>query len=80
MIRAVKATGVLVVAVVFVALSPGAAHATPPNIPSYSTAVTRLAALTVAAESHSSTYNRDLFPHCRVDGGNLTRRPPQIRT
>lgn len=39
------------------------AHATPPNIPSYSTAVSRLAALTVAAESHGSTYNRDLFPH-----------------
>ncbi|MEU8001394.1 HNH endonuclease family protein [Catellatospora sp. NPDC049111] len=39
------------------------AYATPPNIPSYSTAVSRLAALTVAAESHGSTYNRDLFPH-----------------
>ncbi|GAB4050928.1 HNH endonuclease family protein [Catellatospora paridis] len=39
------------------------AHATPPNIPSYSTAVSRLAALTVTAESHGSTYNRDLFPH-----------------
>ena len=39
------------------------AQATPPNIPSASTATSRLATLTVAAESHGSTYNRDLFPH-----------------
>ena len=79
MIRAVKATGVLVVAVVFVALSPGAAHATPPNIPSYSTAVTRLAALTVAAESHSSTYNRDLFPHWITISGSCNTREQVLK-
>ena len=39
------------------------AGATPPNIPSASTAASRLATLTVAAESHQSTYDRSLFPH-----------------
>ena len=46
----VAAAGVVtVVATTGVGAAP--AHATPPNIPSYSTAVTRLASLTVAAES-----------------------------
>ncbi|MEG3636937.1 HNH endonuclease family protein [Micromonospora palythoicola] len=55
---------VSVIAVVLsVVLVPSAAQATPPNIPSYSTAVSRLNSLTVAAESHQSSYSRDLFPH-----------------
>ena len=45
-----------------VGLTAGTAYATPPNIPSASTAAARLAELTVAAESHASTYDRDLFP------------------
>ncbi|MBQ1023376.1 HNH endonuclease family protein [Micromonospora sp. C95] len=59
-----KVAVVSVIAVVLsVVLVPSAAHATPPNIPSYSTAVSRLNSLTVASESHQSSYSRDLFPH-----------------
>jgi hypothetical protein len=54
-------------ALVCVALVAAPATATPPNIPSYSTAVSRLNALTVAAESHQSSYNRDLCPGPRQD-------------
>jgi hypothetical protein len=58
-------TAATAVAAIVVILAPATvpAHATPPNIPSYSTAVSRLNALTVAAESHHSSYDRDLFPH-----------------
>ncbi|WP_155373900.1 HNH endonuclease family protein [Catellatospora vulcania] len=55
------------------------AHATPPNIPSYSTAVSRLAALTVAAESHGSTYNRDLFPHWITITGTCNAREQVLK-
>jgi hypothetical protein len=57
-----------------VGLTAGTAYATPPNIPSASTAATRLAALTVAAESHASTYNRDLFPHWITISGTCNTR------
>lgn len=43
------------VAAAFVAIVATPAEATPPNIPSASTAAGRLAALTVATESHHST-------------------------
>ncbi|MCP2322830.1 hypothetical protein HDA40_001337 [Hamadaea flava] len=56
------AAALTVAAGTVVALSTPAL-ATPPNIPTYANAVSRLAALTVAAESHQSTYDRDLFPH-----------------
>jgi Protein of unknown function (DUF1524) len=39
------------------------ADAVPPNIPSASTALSRLNALSVIAESHHASYDRDLFPH-----------------
>jgi hypothetical protein len=55
-------------------LTGGPASATPPNIPSASTAASELAALTVATESHQSTYNRDLFNHwITVSGACNTR-------
>lgn len=75
MARALKAAVALVSAVVVtLALVATPAHATPPNIPSYSTAVSRLNSLTVAAESHQSTYDRDLFPHwITVSGACNTR-------
>ncbi|WP_331461171.1 HNH endonuclease family protein [Micromonospora tarapacensis] len=64
MARVPKAALATVAAVVLsVVLAPPPAHATPPNIPSYSTAVSRLNSLSVAAESHQSSYSRDLFPH-----------------
>jgi hypothetical protein len=57
-----------------VGLTAGVAYATPPNIPSAGTAGTRLAELTVAAESHASTYDRDLFPHWITISGTCNTR------
>jgi hypothetical protein len=62
-----------------VGLTAGAAYATPPNIPSASTAAARLADLTVAAESHASTYNRDLFPHWITISGACNTRETVLR-
>ena len=50
------------------------ANATPPNIPSASTAASRLASLTVATESHQSTYDRSLFPHWITISGSCDTR------
>jgi hypothetical protein len=55
------------------------AHATPPNIPSYSTAVSRLGSLTVAAESHQSTYDRNLFPHWITITGSCNTREQVLK-
>ncbi|WP_223190210.1 hypothetical protein [Nonomuraea terrae] len=55
------------------------ASATPPGIPSASTAASRLAALTVAAESHASTYNRDLFPHWITISGACDTREQVLK-
>ena len=60
-------------------LGASPAQAAPPNIPSYSTAVTRLAALTVAAESHQSTYDRDLFPHWITITGSCNTREQVLK-
>jgi len=64
---------------VTIGLTATAAQATPPNIPSYSTAVSRLAALTVAAESHQSTYNRALFPHWITITGSCDTREQVLK-
>ena len=80
MIRAYKAAVVMVAAtVVPLALVATPAHATPPNIPSYSTAVSRLAALSVAAESHQSSYDRDLFPHWITITGTCNTREQVLK-
>jgi hypothetical protein len=50
----------------------GTAAATPPGIPSESTARTELAALTVAADG--SLTGRDQFPHRIDQGGSCNRR------
>jgi hypothetical protein len=73
---ALTVAAALVVSVVFV---PAPAQATPPNIPSYSTAVSRLAALTVAAESHDSTYDRALFPHWITISGSCNTREEVLK-
>src|SRR5436305_3704159 len=57
------ATAVLSAAVVTVA------EATPPGIPTASTAKTELTSLTVKADGSQSGYSRDLFPHW-IDQGN----------
>jgi hypothetical protein len=60
-------------------LSNGTANATPPNIPSASVATSELAALTVAAESHSSTYDRTLFPHWITISGTCNTRETVLK-
>ncbi|WBB98154.1 MULTISPECIES: HNH endonuclease family protein [unclassified Solwaraspora] len=55
------------------------AQATPPNIPSYSTALSRLNSLTVAAESHQSSYNRSLFPHWITITGSCNTREQVLK-
>ncbi len=75
-----KAAVTMVVAVALsLVLVPRPAHATPPNIPSYATALSRLNALTVAAESHQSSYNRDLFPHWSTVTGTCNTREQVLK-
>jgi hypothetical protein len=80
MIRArAAALAMVATTVVSLAFAPTPAHATPPNIPSYSTALSRLNSLTVAAESHQSTYNRDLFPHWITISGSCNTREQVLK-
>jgi hypothetical protein len=51
-----------------------AAEATPPGIPSSTTAKSELATLTVAADRSLTGYSRDLFPHCISQGNNCDTR------
>jgi len=60
-------------------LIAGTAQATPPGIPSLSTAQSQLAALTVAAESHQTTYDRDLFPHWITISGACNTRETVLK-
>ncbi|MEU9870089.1 HNH endonuclease family protein [Actinomadura sp. NPDC048021] len=55
------------------------ASATPPGIPSAATAASRLATLTVAAESHGSTYDRSLFPHWITISGTCNTRETVLK-
>jgi hypothetical protein len=61
------------------AFAPSPAGATPPNIPSAATAQSRLNSLTVAAESHASTYDRDLFPHWITITGSCNAREQVLK-
>ncbi len=73
--RAFAAISAVVAAAVVPAIAvAGPANATPPNIPSAATAASRLATLTVAAESHQSTYDRSLFPHWITISGSCDTR------
>src|SRR5688572_1336475 len=80
MTRILKAGAATIGAVAaLLALTATPVEATPPNIPSYSTALSRLNALTVAAESHQSTYNRDLFPHWITITGSCNTREQVLK-
>lgn len=81
MVRRIVTTSLVSITaiVVTLALTATAAEATPPNIPSKSTALSRLASLTVAAESHASTYNRDLFPHWITISGTCNTREQVLK-
>ncbi|WP_308441869.1 HNH endonuclease family protein [Planotetraspora phitsanulokensis] len=66
-------------ALVVLGLTAGPASATPPGIPSASTAKSELAGLTVAAESHASTYDRSLFPHWITISGACDTRETVLK-
>lgn len=55
------------------------AEAIPPNIPSASTAASRLDQLTVAPESHHSSYDRSLFPHWITISGTCNTREEVLK-
>jgi hypothetical protein len=57
----------------------GTAQATPPNIPSASTASAELASLTVAAETNAATYDRALFPHWITISGTCNTRETVLK-
>ncbi|MEU3165625.1 HNH endonuclease family protein [Streptosporangium sp. NPDC006930] len=60
-------------------LTTGAASATPPNIPSAATAASRLATLTVAAETNQSSYSRSLFNHWITISGSCNTRETVLK-
>ena len=55
------------------------AGATPPGIPTAATARTYLAALTVAAWTHTTTYDRELFPHWSTVSGSCNTRETVLK-
>jgi len=72
--RWVGLAGATLAAVALTATLATPASATPPNIPSKSTAQAELNALTVAAEGSMTGYSRDLFPHWITISGTCNTR------
>jgi len=68
-----------VAATAVVLVIPTSAAATPPGIPSTSTARSELSSLTVAAEGSSSGYSRDLFPHWITISGSCNTRETVLK-
>jgi hypothetical protein len=71
--------GASVAAIALVVAIPGSAGATPPNIPSLSTAQSELNALTVASEGSMTGYSRDLFPHWITISGSCNTRETVLK-
>jgi hypothetical protein len=65
---------VLSIAAVLTSSVVSAAEATPPGIPSSTTAKSELATLTVAADGSLTGYSRDLFPHWISQGNYCDTR------
>src|SRR4051794_2958741 len=57
----------------------GTASATPPGIPSASTARSELAALRVAPDGSQAGYSRDLFPHWSTVSGSCNTREQVLK-
>jgi hypothetical protein len=72
------AAAALAVAVVSTLFAEPAA-ATPPNIPSKSTAQAELNALTVSSEGSMTGYSRDLFPHWITISGTCNTRETVLK-
>ncbi|WP_200216023.1 HNH endonuclease family protein [Micromonospora coerulea] len=62
-----------------VAVNAQPAMATPPGIPSKSTAQSQLNALTVAAQGSTTGYSRDLFPHWITISGTCNTRETVLK-
>ncbi|MCI4066138.1 HNH endonuclease family protein [Micromonospora sp. R77] len=62
-----------------VAVNAQPAMATPPGIPSKTTAQSQLNALTVAAQGSTSGYSRDLFPHWITISGTCNTREQVLK-
>lgn len=71
-------TATLTVAATLTLLAPPAG-ATPPNIPSKTTAQSELAGLAVAGEGSMSGYSRDLFPHWITISGTCNTRETVLK-
>ena len=74
---AVAAAAIFTAGVLIATGSP--VGATPPGIPSAATARTELATLTVAASTHTTTYDRDLFPHWHTVSGACNTRETVLK-
>ncbi|WP_326829738.1 HNH endonuclease family protein [Streptosporangium sp. NBC_01810] len=73
------ASAALMTILVTLSLTTGTVSATPPNIPSAATAASRLATLTVAAESNQSSYDRSLFNHWITISGTCNTRETVLK-
>jgi hypothetical protein len=69
----------LIAAGAVIGLGGGSASATPPGIPSATTARTELAALTVAQDGSMDGYDRDKFPHWHSVEGSCDTREMVLR-
>jgi hypothetical protein len=74
-----KILGLAAVSLLVVLGVAAPAGAAPPAPPDASTSRTHLNALTVAAESHASTYDRDLFPHWITISGTCNTRETVLK-
>lgn len=70
---------VLLLLVALAVALPGSASATPPGIPTATTAKSELAALTVKADGSSSGYSRDKFPHWHTVSGTCDTRETVLK-
>ncbi|PSK65508.1 hypothetical protein B0E53_02565 [Micromonospora sp. MH33] len=78
--RAVTAAAaVALIAAYLLAVDAAPALATPPGIPSKSTAQSQLNALTVRTEGSTSGYSRDLFPHWITISGTCNTRETVLK-
>ncbi|WP_354638396.1 HNH endonuclease family protein [Kitasatospora camelliae] len=77
--RAAAALGTAVLATTALIAGGGTANAALPTPVSAATARTYLASLTVEAESHTSTYDRTLFPHWITISGTCNTRETVLK-
>ena len=75
----VAAAAAIVVTAGVLLATATAADATPPGIPSAATAKSQLATLTVAGSTHTTTYDRSLFPTWDIISGTCDTRETVLK-